>query len=144
MHINRISEQFISAAMTVHSAIGPGLFERVYKECLVFELTKRGIPYATEYPLSLTYDGHRLRCAYRADLLVASELLIELKTVEHLLPVHSAQLFTYLKLADKQVGLLINFNTRHLRDGIVRVVRNYSGPLPSSPLPPLTPHPPRH
>jgi GxxExxY protein len=143
MDINQISEQFISAAMTVHSALGPGLFERVYKECLVFELTKRGLPHTTEYPLSLTYDGHKLRCAYRADLLVASELLVELKTVEHLLPVHSAQLFTYLKLADKQVGLLINFNTRHLRDGIVRVVRNYSGPLPSSPLPPLTPPPPR-
>ena len=143
MDINEISGQFISAAMAVHSALGPGLFERIYKECLVFELTKRRIQHTTEFPLPLIYDGHKLRCAYRADVLVASHLLVELKAVERLLPIHSEQLFTYLKLADKQVGLLINFNTRHLKDGIVRVVRNYSGPLPSSPLPPLTPSTPR-
>ena len=101
------------------------------------------MPRSTEFPLPLIYAGHKLRCAYRADFLSASELLVELKAVERLLPIHSEQLFTYLKLADKQVGLLINFNTRHLKDGITRVVRNYSGPLPSSPPPPLTPPTPR-
>ena len=108
--------------LKVHSALGPGLFEEVYKVCLRHELHKQGIKALSEVGLPVCYDGVQLDIGYRIDLLVEDSLIVELKSVEHVAPVHKAQLLTYLTLAKKQIGLLLNFNTEHLTQGILRVV----------------------
>lgn len=121
MELNQISGAVVDAAMKVHTALGPGLLEGVYQACLVQELRARGLKVTTEVPLPVVYNGLRLETAYRLDLLVQDEVIVELKAVEALAPIHQAQLLTYLKLTNKRVGLLINFNVIHLRDGIVRM-----------------------
>jgi GxxExxY protein len=128
-----LSHKILDAAMRVHSTLGPGLFEEVYKVCLRHELANSGIKTLAEVGLPVIYDGIALDLGYRVDLLVENLIILELKSVANIAPLHKAQLLTYLKLAKKQVGLLLNFNTLHLKDGIVRVVNSFSPPRPSRP-----------
>ena len=122
MEENEISRIVIGAAIEVHKTLGPGLLEAVYQQCLGRELEVAGLSYTKESPVSLSYKGIEFDVAYRADLLVEDKVIIELKVVENLLPIHMAQLLSYLRLDNKRLGLLINFNTRVLRDGIKRIV----------------------
>lgn len=124
--INQITESFIGAAITVHKMLGPGLLESAYKECLAHELSIRGIPFEREKPLPLEYKGVRLECGYRLDFLVAGCVVIEIKSVATLAPIHEAQLLTYLRLGGWSVGLLINFNVEKLvQGGLKRKVMNF-------------------
>jgi GxxExxY protein len=116
------SHEVISAAMAVHSALGPGLLESAYEGCLVYELRKRGRKVQQQLVLPVKYDGVTIDIGYRLDLLVDDSLIMELKAVDAVLPIHEAQLLSYLKLSGMKVGLLINFNVTHLRDGIKRMV----------------------
>ena len=122
MEINQLTREIIGAAIEVHSALGPGLLESAYEECMCRELSLRTIPFQRQVPLPLEYKGVRLDCGYQLDLLVAELVVVELKSVEALMPIHEAQLLTYLKLGGWNVGLLINFNVPLLRDGLKRVV----------------------
>jgi len=105
--------------------LGPGMLESVYEKCLRHELTKRGLTVMSQVWVPVIYDGVEIEGAYKIDLLVEDRIIVELKVVEHVLEVHKAQLLSYLKLSNKHVGLLINFNVVHLRDGIRRMVNNY-------------------
>jgi GxxExxY protein len=119
---NEVSGQVIDAAMKVHSAVGPGLLESAYHACLVYELRKRQLQVESQLELPLKYDGRNLEIGYRIDLLVEQRVIVELKSVEKLLPIHEAQLLSYLRLSGRRLGLLINFNVVHLKDGIKRLV----------------------
>lgn len=112
----------IGCAMKVHSVLGPGLLESAYETCLVHELKKNGIKVLSQVALPVVYDGVQLDAGYRIDLLVEDRIVVELKSVENLTALHQAQLMSYMKLSSKKVGLLINFNVVHLKDGIKRVV----------------------
>ena len=125
MELNQITEQIIGAAMEVHKAIGPGLLESAYEECLCHELELRRIPFQRQAPLPVVFKQAKLDCGYRLDLLVADAVVVELKAVQRIEPIHEAQLLTYLKLGGWSVGLLINFNVPVLRSGIKRVVNNF-------------------
>ena len=116
------SNQVIGLAIKVHRSLGPGLLESAYEECLAYELTKNGLPFGRQVPLPLIYEEVRLDCGYRIDFIVDKQLLIELKSVDRLLPIHDAQLLTYLRLSGCRVGLLMNFNQEVLRDGLRRFV----------------------
>lgn len=120
--INELTEAVIGSAIEVHKVLGPGLLESAYSECLAHELHQRNIPYAKEVPLPVYYKGINLDCGYRMDLVVDKRLVLEIKTVEIIMPVHKAQLLTYLKLSGIKIGLLINFNTPLLKNGIVRMI----------------------
>jgi len=109
--------------MHVHTALGPGLLESAYRICLFHELTKRGLQVVPEKPIKISYDGVSMCTGLRVDLLVENMVIVELKSVEKLLPLHQSQLLSYLKLSGIRTGLLINFNVRHLRHGIKRMVR---------------------
>ena len=122
MEIDRLTGIIIEAAMRVHSALGPGLLEHVYKACLAHELRKFGLKVEVEVALPVEYEGLRFDFAYRMNLVVEDAVVVELKSVENILPIHRAQLVSYLKLTGYPVGLLINFNSVHLRDGIRRIV----------------------
>lgn len=124
MHINKISETIIGAAIEVHRTLGPGLLESAYEECLCLELGQRDIHFKRQTPLPINYKGTLLDCGYRLDVLVEDAVVIEIKAVESLLPIHEAQLLTYLKLGGWPLGLLINFNTPILTQGIRRRVNN--------------------
>ncbi|HVH38610.1 MAG TPA: GxxExxY protein [Gemmatimonadaceae bacterium] len=117
-----LTEAVIGAAIAVHRVVGPVMLESVYEACLRHELDKRGLGFETQVTLPVTYDGVRLNAHYRIDLVVAGELVVELKCVEKVLPVHRAQLITYLRLGGFRRGLLINFNEARLVDGVTRVV----------------------
>jgi GxxExxY protein len=117
-----LTESIIGAAIEVHSQLGPGLLESVYQECMCEELRLRDIPFRAQVALPVQYKGRLVAAEYRIDLIVADEVIVELKAVERTLSVHVAQLLTYLKLMHKRVGLLINFNVAVLRHGIVRRV----------------------
>jgi GxxExxY protein len=117
-----LSRTIIGSAIEVHRQLGPGLLESVYGACLQDELAQRGIPYAREVPIQIRYKGRVLQTGYRADLIVDDKVLLELKAVEEVQPIHEAQLLTYLRLSRLRVGLLINFNVRVLKDGIRRRV----------------------
>ena len=118
-----LTEQIIGAAIEVHRALGPGLLESAYEECLCREFHLRGLVFRRQVPLPVEYKGVNLDCGYRLDLIVGDEIILELKCIEKVLPVHEAQLLTYLKLTGKRVGLIINFNVPTLvRGGIVRKV----------------------
>jgi GxxExxY protein len=118
-----LTEQIIGAAIEVHREVGPGLLESAYEECLCHELHLRGLTFQREVPLPVAYKGIRLDCGYRLDIVVQDKVILELKCVEQILPVHEAQLLTYLKMTGKQVGLILNFNVAVLaRGGIVRKV----------------------
>lgn len=122
MDRNEISGAVVDAAMKVHSALGPGLLESAYAICLKHELVKRGFKVASEVPLPVIYDGVRLEAGYRLDLVVEDTVVVELKAIEALAPIHQAQIISYLKLSSKPIGLLINFHSLHLKDGIKRFV----------------------
>jgi GxxExxY protein len=117
-----LTEGIIGAAIEVHQHLGPGLLESVYEECLCHELRLRNIPFLAQLELPVIYKGQETGGKYRIDLIVADEVIVELKAVERLLPVHEAQLLTYLKLTGKRVGLVINFNVAILHRGIMRRV----------------------
>ena len=121
MDINKLSGLIIEAAMRVHTALGPGLLESAYESCLLHELRKIGLTVLSQIMLPLEYDGVVIDAGYRIDLLVADSVIVELKAVEKILPIHEAQLISYLKLSNKSLGLLINFNVVHLKDGIKRM-----------------------
>jgi len=120
VELNKISEQIIGAAIEVHKALGPGLLESAYEECLCRELDLRGIPFERQRPLPVQYKGAQLDCGYRLDLLVEGAVVVEIKAVVAIEPIHEAQLLTYLKLGAWKLGLLINFNVPVLKDGIRR------------------------
>ncbi len=117
-----ISRLVLDAAMKVHTALGPGLLESTYQVCLAQELRKAGLSVQTEVALPVVYDGVKLEVGYRIDLLVEDLVIVEVKSVEALAPIHFAQVLSYLKLSGKSLGLLINFNVVHLKDGIKRFV----------------------
>jgi GxxExxY protein len=119
-HVNELTYEIIGAAIEVHRTLGPGLLESSYRECLCRELLLRSIGFKREYGLPVEYKGIRLDCGYRIDVLVADLVVVEIKAVEGLVPVHDAQLLTYLRLGGWKVGLLINFNVVVLKDGIHR------------------------
>jgi GxxExxY protein len=119
---NEISGAIVDAAMKVHSALGPGLLESAYAACLRHELIKRGLKVASEVPVPVVYDDIKLEAGYKLDLLVEDTVVVELKAIEALAPIHQAQIISYLKLAGKPIGLLINFHSLHLKDGIKRFV----------------------
>ena len=118
-----LTEKIIAAAMRVHTALGPGLLESAYEACLVHELLKAGLSVRNQVELPVVYDGLALEVGYRIDILVEELVILELKAVDKILPIHKAQLISYLKLSGKDVGLLMNFNVLHLRDGIDRFRR---------------------
>ena len=122
MYLKDITESIISAAMKVHSVLGPGLLENVYETCLIHEMRKKDIEVNNQVVLPVIYDNIEMDLGYRLDLLVQNQVIVELKSVEKLLPIHEAQLLSYLKLSQKKVGLLINFNVVHLKNGIKRFV----------------------
>jgi GxxExxY protein len=123
--LNRLSNVIIGAALRVHRELGPGMLESAYEACLLFELTELGLRVEREKPLPLVYRGRRLDCGYRIDLLVEDAIVIEVKAIERLDRVHSAQLLSYLRQLRLTLGLLINFNVKWLRDGIKRVVNAF-------------------
>lgn len=122
MEINQITHEILDSAYKVHSALGPGLLESAYRACLVYELRKKGFSVEEEKALPLIYEEVKLDCGYRIDILVESKVVIELKTVEAFTDVHTAQVLTYLRLSGNHVGLLLNFYTKSLKDGIKRLV----------------------
>lgn len=117
-----ITQAIIGAAIEVHRALGPGLLESAYEECLCYELGIQGLSCVRQVDLPLSYKGIKLDCGYRLDVMVEEIVLLELKAVEKLLPIHEAQLLTYMRLSGAKVGLLMNFNVPVMRDGIVRRV----------------------
>jgi GxxExxY protein len=122
MDLNEVSKIVIDAAMRVHTELGPGLLESAYQACLEFELRKRGLAVATQVGLPVVYEGVKVDVGYRLDLIVEDDLVVELKAVDKIHPIHKAQLLSYLRLSGKKLGLIINFNVLHLKDGIVRMV----------------------
>jgi len=124
MELNSISGEIVDAAIKVHTALGPGLLESTYTACLAHELRLRSLDVRLQLPLPIQYKGVLIRVGYRIDMLVQSSVVVELKVVRTLHPVHEAQLLSYLKLSGCKLGLLINFNVAHLRDGIKRMVNN--------------------
>jgi GxxExxY protein len=117
-----LTERVIGLAIEVHRGLGPGLLESAYEECLCYELKTAGIAFTRQVALPVTYKAVKLECGYRMDLVVERRLVIEMKTVERLLPIHDAQLLTYLKLSGMPTGLVLNFHAAVLRDGIKRLV----------------------
>lgn len=124
--LNGITKSIIGASIQVHRALGPGLLESAYEACLAYELGKRGMRVEQQKPLPLVYEEVKLECGYRIDLLVEGAVIVEIKSVDRLAPIHEAQVMTYLKLSGFKVALLINFNVPVLKDGIRRFV---NGPL---------------
>ncbi|HEU4994446.1 MAG TPA: GxxExxY protein [Gemmatimonadaceae bacterium] len=137
--INRLTDTTIGGAVRVHSELGPGLLESAYIACLAYELRKCGFDVQKQVTLPVKYDSVELDVGYRIDLLVNDAVIVEVKALANVLPVHEAQLLSYLRLSQRTVGLLINFHVERLKDGIRPVVNNYIGPA----LPPRPPRPPR-
>ena len=131
--VNHITAKIISAAMKVHSLLGPGLLESAYHACLLHELHKQGLRLASQVGLPVIYDREKIDLGYRIDLIVENIVIVEIKCVEAINPVHEAQLLCYLRLSGRQVGLLINFHVVHLRDGIKRMVDGYDWREPLNP-----------
>jgi GxxExxY protein len=127
MEINEITRQIIGAAMRVHSALGPGLLESAYRACLQYELLQLGLKVHAEFPIPVVYRGVQLDVGYRVDFLVEDVVLLELKALTTMLPVHEAQLLSYVRMSNRPLGLLINFHVLHLRDGIRRVINEVPG-----------------
>ena len=124
MHHNEITGAIVDAAIEIHRRLGPGLLESVYRKVLAYELRKRGFDVLEEQPIPVVWDDLQMEVGFRADLIVAGMVIVELKSVEQVIPVHKKQLLTYLRLADMHVGLLINFGEKLLKNGIRRVVNN--------------------
>ncbi len=122
MQINELSSKIIGVAIEVHKALGPGLLESVYEECMCHEFSLRDLSFERQKPVTVAYKGKRLDCGYRLDIVVENAIILELKSCEKIEPIHKAQLLTYLKLSGLNLGLLLNFNVSVMRDGIVRIV----------------------
>jgi GxxExxY protein len=122
LRVNQVSGAIVSSAMHVHSVLGPGLLESAYQGCLAYDLRKRGLEVASQVGLPVVFDGARIELGYRIDLIVENLVIVEVKSVEAIHPVHQAQLLSYMRLSGIGVGLLINFYVLHLRDGIKRMV----------------------
>jgi GxxExxY protein len=118
MKFSALSQRVIGCAIEVHRVLGPGLLESTYEHCLARELSLNNIGFITQHPLPVEYKGVRIDCGYRVDVLIANEIILELKTVQELMPIHEAQLLTYMRLAAIKQGFLINFNVRRLKDGL--------------------------
>jgi GxxExxY protein len=129
---NVLTDKIIGAAIEVHRHLGPGLLEAVYEECLCYELSQMGLKFQRQVHLPIHYKGVKFDSAYKMDLVVEDAIVIEIKATEEMLPVHAAQLLTYLKSSNKRVGLLINFNVPILRNGLKRIVNHYAGPQPTT------------
>ena len=125
MNPNDLTGAVVDAAIKVHRALGPGLLESAYQACLAFELRDRDLLVETEVPLPVVYRDVQLEVGYRIDLLVENQVIVELKSVDSLLPIHQAQVLSYMKMSNKKVGLLINFNVTLLKDGERRLVKNF-------------------
>jgi GxxExxY protein len=124
--LNALAERTLDAAYRIHSTFGPGLLESAYTACLVFELHRMGLDVKTEVPVPIVYEGVKLSdVGYRIDILVGNELVIEVKSLEAIAPVHLSQLVSYLKLSNRRLGLLLNFNVERLKDGIYRRVNGF-------------------
>ena len=140
MEVNEVSGIIVDAAMVVHSALGPGLLERPYQACLKHELIARGLKCFSEVSMPVVYNGVEIDIGYRLDLLVEDQVIVEVKSLYALAPIHRMQLLTYLRLAHKPVGLPINFGAAHLRHGISRVINSPSAASASSANPLRFPH----
>lgn len=121
-HGSALTERVIGLAIDVHRQLGPGLLESAYEECLCFELKQSEIAYGRQVPLPVLYKEVRLECGYRMDIVIADELVVEVKATERLMPIHNAQMLTYLRLSSHKVGLIMNFNSVVLKDGLRRIV----------------------
>jgi len=121
---NELSKIVVDCAFKIHTTLGPGLLESVYVAALAYELRERGLKFVTEQPIPVVYENVRLELGFRADLIVGDKLIVEVKSIKALAPVHGKVLLTYLRLADRKLGLLINFNVDLIKDGIKRVVNN--------------------
>jgi GxxExxY protein len=125
IELNKITEKIINGAISVHKELGPGLLESAYEACLVYELASQNLKVERQKSLPLRYRGIQLDCGYRLDLLIEESIIMEIKAIEKLEPIHEAQLLSYLKLSKCPVGLLINFNVKFLKDGIRRLVNQF-------------------
>ena len=122
MKFDELSNRVIGCAIEVHRNLGPGLLESTYEQCFAHELRVDGMPFKLQHPLPVEYKGLKLDCGYRVDLLIDNSLIVELKSVDSVLPIHQAQLLTYMKLSSIKIGLLMNFNVKYLKTGIIRMV----------------------
>ena len=122
MDINKLSSKIINAAIEVHRALGPGLLESAYEECMCYEFRLRDFSFERQKPLPIIYKGNKLDCGYRLDIVVENAIILELKSCAKIEPIHKAQLLTYLKISGLKLGLLLNFNVPLMREGITRVV----------------------
>ena len=123
--LDQITRRIIGAAIEVHKTLGPGLLESAYQACLAFELRERGLQVQEQEPLPIKYKNVRLDCGYRMDVVVENSIVVEIKAIEQLAPIHQAQLLSYLRLSGKRVGLLINFHARGLKQGVKRIVNEF-------------------
>jgi GxxExxY protein len=123
--LDQISRRIIGAAIEVHKTVGPGLLESAYQACLAFELRQQGFKVEEQKPLPVVYKNVHLDCGYRLDLVVEDAIIVEIKAVEQLAPIHEAQLLSYLRLSNRRVGLLMNFHSRVLVDGLKRIVNEF-------------------
>jgi GxxExxY protein len=122
LKFDELSKRIIGCAIEVHRNLGPGLLESTYEQCLAHELKCAGIPFMLQHPLPVKYNGIKLDCGYRVDLFVNNKIIVELKSVDKVLPIHQAQLLTYMKLAGIKIGLLMNFNVRFMKNALKRMV----------------------
>ncbi|MCC6589781.1 MAG: GxxExxY protein [Bryobacterales bacterium] len=132
MNENAIAKEIVDAAFRIHTALGPGLLESVYDVVLAYELTRRGLRTVRQHPIPVIYESVRLDPGFRADLIVEAKVIVEIKSVEAIAPVHKKQLLTYLRLADKRLGLLINFHVPLIKHGITRVVNGLEDDGPTN------------
>ena len=123
--INLLTEKIIGCAIEVHKGIGPGLLESAYEECLCYELAQNGLAFRRQVPLPVVYKGVNLDCGYRLDIIVEDLVILEIKAVDRLIAIHEAQLLSYLRMLDMRVGLLLNFHSSVLKDGLKRIVNNF-------------------
>jgi len=133
-HIDRVSGDGVDAAISIHRQLGPGLLESVYETVLAGKLSAMGYDVARQFPVAIEFEGLRFENAFKIDLLVDGQLIVEVKSVERVIPVHAKQLLTYLRLMEQPVGLLLNFGCETMKEGIRRLVNNYDAPAPSAPL----------
>jgi GxxExxY protein len=123
--LNSITEKIIGCAISVHKGIGPGLLESAYEECLCYELSQAGLNFKRQVPLPVIYKDVKLDCGYRLDIIVENEIIIEVKAVQAIIPIHEAQLLSYLRMLDNRLGLILNFHSAVLKNGIRRVANNF-------------------
>jgi GxxExxY protein len=132
MNLEQIAKTIVNRAIKVHKALGPGLLESAYQKCLAYELEKAGLRVKCETPIPIQYESVKIDAGFRADMIVEDSIIIENKTAEQILPIHEAQLLTYLKLTDLHLGFLLNWNVQLMKHGIQRMVNNLQEPPPSN------------